>query len=328
MIKSIAIAFTAASVVLAQSSASSAAGSQSTSTSPLIPKNISSACTSFLTDFNQDTSLNACTAPLISATQAFAPGGQSTGSPTNAQIVAALNTLCAAGSSTCSDDQIRSHLANFYSACSAELTSQSNPDVVRTYDVLYMLKPLQGALCTKNDNGDFCATKAKLPGSTSAAPSGLSNAVANTGPAPVDYQKYLYSEQTLTRRAPAAALIPNTTTYSEINLPFLFLSPNDPTETLCTSCTRSILVSYINFESSVPYAPGLAASPMLNKQPALYTAITDKCGSNFLGGAVQAAGGLKGGFLDNGAPRVIGGQAALSIMALVLGATAVTTSFL
>ncbi|KAJ8489372.1 hypothetical protein ONZ45_g13614 [Pleurotus djamor] len=196
------------------------------------------------------------------------------------------------------------------------------------YAVLYLIKPFLSALCTKNDNGDYCVIKSKLPGSSSATPSGLSNNIANTGPAPLDVQDYLVANPSLTRRAPTAALVPNTTTYAESGLPYFFLSPADSADTLCTPCTRNIMTSYINYQSSVPYAGTLDQSPIFKHQPELYSAISDKCGSSFLGGAVQAAGGLKGGILGNGAPRSLGAESALTFVAVALGATAVTFSVL
>ncbi|KAL0952608.1 hypothetical protein HGRIS_006863 [Hohenbuehelia grisea] len=284
--KSLSVVSLLASVAFAQTPSSSAA-------SPLIPSGISSGCQSFLTSFNKDTSLNSCTGPLISAASAFGPGGSSTVSPSKDTVTSSLNTLCGSSTSNCNENVVRGKLADFYSACSAELTSDRKEDVLRTYDVLYALTPLKNAVCTKNDAGAFCVQQASLPGSSSVSASGLSNALVNTGD-DADIQKYLYQDAQLSRRAPVAALVPNTTTYAASNLAFLFLQPSDSSEVLCTSCTRNILTAYINFESSVPYAPGLDSSPMLSGQKALYDAIIEKCGKNFLGGAVQAAGSLAG----------------------------------
>lgn len=66
-------------------------------------------------------------------------------------------------------------------------------------------------------------------------------------------------------------------------------------------------MSYIEFETNVPYAPGLANSLLLGGQPDLYNAVQNTCGKNFFSGAVQAAGGLASGLLgsSSAAPRSI-----------------------
>ncbi|KAJ8522149.1 hypothetical protein ONZ45_g1208 [Pleurotus djamor] len=325
MLKQFSIAFSLASVVLAQSSSAPAASATS---SALTPSGLSTECAKFYADLNQDTALGQCTTSILSAVEAYIPGGSSS-NPTSAQLVSSLNNLCTQKSTeACTDSTFQQRLSGFYAACSNELVSSPVQAVRDFYAVLYLIKPFLSALCTKNDNGDYCVIKSKLPGSSSATPSGLSNNIANTGPAPLDVQDYLVANPSLTRRAPTAALVPNTTTYAESGLPYFFLSPADSADTLCTPCTRNIMTSYINYQSSVPYAGTLDQSPIFKHQPELYSAISDKCGSSFLGGAVQAAGGLKGGILGNGAPRSLGAESALAFVAVALGATAVTFSVL
>ena len=50
------------------------------------------------------------------------------------------------------------------------------------------------------------------------------------------------------------ALLPNATTFRSSNLPFLFLSGNMSSAQLCTSCTKSILAAYVEFETQFPYS--------------------------------------------------------------------------
>jgi hypothetical protein len=66
-------------------------------------------------------------------------------------------------------------------------------------------------------------------------------------------------------------------------------------------------MSYINFESDLQYASGIGSSQLLKNQPALVSGVQDKCGNNFLSGAVQAAGGLGSGGtgLTSGASSVV-----------------------
>lgn len=71
---------------------------------------------------------------------------------------------------------------------------------------------------------------------------------------------------------------------------------------------------YFNYESDSVYSPGMANSQMLGGQTVLVAAIEEKCGANFLNGAVQAAGGIKSGGLTSGAAqdRVSGAVVALA----------------
>ncbi|PIL25822.1 hypothetical protein GSI_11575 [Ganoderma sinense ZZ0214-1] len=287
--KTIAAASLFASVALAQ-------------TVTLIPSGIGSSCSSFLNEFNQDTTLTTCTSALITASGAFAPATNATAttlSSSNAKT--ALAAVCTA-SSACSESSFRSKLADFYKACTDELTSSQNKDVIRTYDVLYSLIPLKNAVCSKDDSGNYCVTS--IGSTTSQSASQLASissfisvsAVATTSNA---------------RRAEqvVAAVAPNATTFANNNLLFLLLQPSLSKDALCQTCTRNVITSYISFESSTPYAPGLAASVLLGGQSALYQAVQSTCGSTFLSGAVAAAAGLSGGVVgqasDSGASRTI-----------------------
>ncbi|KAI6118170.1 hypothetical protein F5141DRAFT_1096663 [Pisolithus sp. B1] len=154
----------------------------------------------------------------------------------------------------CPDNVISAQLSSFYAACSAELTSSPNSDVKRMYDTIYVLPPVT--------TGQYCAAQLGSQSGNGSNPSSLG--------------QYLYTTQ-------SGSTIPI--------LVFLFLEPSTDSTTLCTSCTRSILTSFITFESNTPYAPGLNNS-------ALYNSVQSTCGTNFLSGAVQAAGGLSGGILS------------------------------
>lgn len=194
---------------------------------------------------------------------------------------------------------MRTWLTRFYGNCSAELTSNPVTAVKQIYDALYALTPLKIAICSKDDSGKFCATElaasnglknAMSAGGSSMTPSNIINALAQTSPT-----------------ASTPALVPNTTTYQDTNLLFLFLQPTSGSQSAlqsnnqCTACTRNIMTSYMNFESDTPYGPGLDKSGLLAGQQKLYDAITNTCGNSFLSGAVQAAGGLSGGTLSSGA---------------------------
>jgi hypothetical protein len=186
---------------------------------------------------------------------------------------------------------------DFYSNCSAELTSNANQAVQRTYDVLYILTPMKQAVCSKDDNGTYCATE--ISSSSSSGGNVLLAAPPSFNP------QYLVetANGSPASKRDQAALVPNTTTYASSNLVFLFLQPSTSSATLCKTCTRNIMTPYMTFEAGVPYGPGLANSLLLSGQSALYNAIQQTCGKDFLSGSVAAAGGIKNGLLS-GSPRM------------------------
>ena len=240
-----------------------------------------------------DQSLTACTNALITATSSFGPG--SDGASASA-VNTALGSLCSANSA-CSETAIRTTLAKFYSACTPELTSNKNDQVIAIYDVLYTLDPLVEATCSKDDSGAFCATK--IQGNAPAAGS-------------------LFSSST---QQPIA---PNFQALGSSNAAFLFLTPDLPADKLCTPCTRSIMTQYVAFESDISYAPGLKNSVLLAGQPALYAAISSTCGASFMNNAVQAAGSLSDSILNANAaaPRTSGVLASLvGAVSLAIAAT-------
>jgi hypothetical protein len=281
---------------------------------PLIPSGISDGCSAFLIELNADTTLSQCLDPINAATSQFGPTGDMTTAPSQSTVTDALGQLCsAAPSGSCSDANIRNQLAKFYTSCTEELTGANrNTDVLRNYDVLYTITPFKQAVCAKDDSGNFCVTQIN--------PSGGPGTARLAAPNLEQVQQSLWTKiggddapaPPPSKRAEVvqnvdAAYIPNTSTFREDNIAFLFLAPGLQADKLCVSCTRNVLTSYIAFEQSVPYAPGLASSPILGGQPDLYQAITNTCGANFMSGAVQAAGGLSGGLLS-GAERTAAGD--------------------
>ncbi|RDX41614.1 hypothetical protein OH76DRAFT_1411999 [Lentinus brumalis] len=286
--KTIAAATLFASVAMAQSAS-------------LVPSGISTSCSTYLNKLNTDTSFASCTSSIITATGAYSPSLNSTASSSASAtgVKSSLAALCSA--SSCPDTTIRSALADFYQACNDELTS-GNKDVISTYDVIYALIPLKNAVCAKDESGNYCLTK--IADTTSQSTSVLST-VAKYISIPLSA-----ASSALSRRADAqavAAIAPNATTFATYNIPFLMLKPDLSSDKLCQECTRDVITSYISFESSTPYAPGLASSVLLSGQTALYQAVTKTCGSTFLSGAVAAAAGLSGGIVgqasDSGASR-------------------------
>lgn len=300
--KSIAVISLLATAAFAQSSASSAAGASSTA-SALIPSGISQGCSSYLSSLNSDSTLYSCASPLIQATSQF--GAAANGSASSSAVASAVKSFCSSASSSCSDSNIKTQLASFYSACTAELTSTANQDVIRMYDALYAITPLKQAVCAQDDSGNYCISSI-----ASAAKSNNNMATA---------QKYLWYPSTTAKRA-VTSIQANSTTFTNYNLPFLLLTPSTPSSTLCTSCTRSILTSYINFESSVPYGPGLDKSTLLSGQTALYKGVVSTCGENFMSGAVQAAGGIKSGVISGAGKTVEGGALGVLISAMSVAA--------
>ncbi|KAL6302582.1 hypothetical protein BKA93DRAFT_736443 [Sparassis latifolia] len=279
--------------------------------SPLIPTGISTNCTDFLTSFNEDSSLTSCTSPLIKATAAFGPNG--TADSTSSDVTTALSSVCS-GASACSATTIQSKLASFYAACTDELTTSANAEVLRLYDVLYSVYPYTQALCTKDNSGNYCAAEIVTASSSaaSASASGAPESLASIA-------KTLWSPITGSDSQSTIAIVPNATTFANSNILFLLLGPSLTSSQICTACTRNILTSYINFESNSPYGPGLTNSPLLHGQSALYTEVQSLCGASFLNGAVAAAGGLSGGILSGAAPRMASSSS--GALGAMMGAT-------
>jgi hypothetical protein len=133
---------------------------------------------------------------------------------------------------------------------------------------------LTEAICSQDDSGASCVTE-------------------TTGP--VSATKRELVERKAAAEAQVPVLAVNTSTYRAENLAFLYLSPSTPKSSLCVTCTRKILSSYISFETSIPYAASLANSPILGGQQDLYNAVSSQCGADFVTGSVQAVGSLSGG---------------------------------
>ncbi|KAG6879775.1 hypothetical protein C0992_011820 [Termitomyces sp. T32_za158] len=267
----------------------------------VIPSGISDGCSSFLNNLNTNTSFTTCFSALSSATSDYTPGSAAATSPSAAQIGSALGNLCSSSvANSCPESLIRSKLTDFYSACTSELTSNSNKDVISIYDVLYTILPFRTASCAQDDSGNYCATKVKLPSS---------------GQTAAQIQAALMSSSSS----------PNFNTFGTNNIPFLFLSPSLSSSDLCNVCTRNVMTAYLNFEAKVPYAPGLGNSILLKGQTDLYSGVVSNCGSTFLSGAgVQAAGGLSGGTLHSGAASTVAMNQ--GFIAMALGTLAVVSS--
>lgn len=130
-----------------------------TSTSSLIPTDISQACTDFMTKLNSDSSIQTCTAPLLSATQFYAnatsaASSNSSSSGSASALTDSLSQLCDTNTG-CDAGLIRTYLAQFWTACSPEIRAK-NQGVLNVYDVLYLINPFHQAVCTKDDSNKYC----------------------------------------------------------------------------------------------------------------------------------------------------------------------------
>ncbi|GAA5939328.1 hypothetical protein JCM3775_007192 [Rhodotorula graminis] len=114
------------------------------------------------------------------------------------------------------------------------------------------------------------------------------------------------------------SILPNAATWSSASLPFLFLSPSMSSTVLCSQCTKSILSAYVAWESRMPYALGLANSPLLKGQGSLWTATGEKCGGGFLESVTKQAGETN---LTGGAAQGLAVRASGVLGAAVLAAT-------
>ncbi|KAG8981388.1 hypothetical protein FRB90_007291 [Tulasnella sp. 427] len=272
-----------------KSKTSSTAAAAATAASYKIPSGISSGCSAFLQALDSDSQLGSCTAPLLKATSAFGPGSSSTQS--QSALVSALDTLCS--STGCSDKYVRTQLTKFASACKDELDPDSGNKGVRdTYDILYVMQPWQDALCTK-DNGSYCVLQAASSDSAATSSSntnGTVNAVVSGG-SDADlvnsaiedfYAKGASAPGTLRKRASQSVYSPDTAAYRASGVMYLYTLPDLSATSLCTTCTQEVINAYFKWEATIPYAAGLANSPMLGDQAALYKQVQTKCGSTFM----------------------------------------------
>ncbi|KAK0216228.1 hypothetical protein IW262DRAFT_1464755 [Armillaria fumosa] len=294
MISSLAVLSVLTTAVFAQSSSSSAASASSTS-SPLIPSGISTTCKSFLESLDSNSNLAACTKALATATEAYAPGNSSSSSTTSA-ITSVLNSIT---SNSCDETTMSTIIANFGSACQTELVTSPVQQVVLLYDTVYMMNPWLEVLVTKDDSGTYCVLEsynaATNSTQSSASASGYSNAAAAGSTDFDEMNKYLVINSqgsTLSKRAQTVVATPNATTWTTNGIPFLFFTGSLSSTTLCTTCSRNVMTTWISWESKVPYAPAAKESALLSGLNDLYSAIQTKCGKSFLSGAVTAAGGL------------------------------------
>jgi len=287
--KSVAVLSALVAVTLAQSS-------------KLIPdSNVSDTCKAYMNQLDADTSLQSCTSALMTATSAFS----STSDAGTAAVSSALNNLCSSSvNSACSTASTRQHCSQFYTACQSEIDG-GNAQVKNLYETLYILAPMRNALCSKDDQGRYCATQTPK-----------SNGLLAGGVSAANVQKYIGSNT-------GGVTTANATTFANQNVPMLFISPDLDATSLCTTCTRNVYNAFSDFESDASYGPGLAKSTLLQGQTNLYNSIQSKCPAKFLtSGGVQAAGAAKDGLgngLLNGAERTAAGA-----MAALIGGAFVT----
>ena len=268
--------------------------------------------------FDTDSSLTACSRSLIEATQGFGPGQGAS----SENVTSAINNICNGSvSSACPDSLIREKLADFYSACSTELTSAPNQQIRDLYDVLYVLTPFKQALCSEDDSGNSCLDGSNSSSNNTALPSQSSFDQIQKS------LSYVPSNDTNLSSGGEDAVLANLTTFHNNNIAFLFRNGSWDESNLCTTCTRSILTGYFNYESDSLYAPGLSNSQLLGGQDLLVAAIQQKCGVNFLNGAVQAAGGIKSGSFTSGAVKGVSDRFT-GIMTIVAGGLTVAIAFL
>ena len=273
---------------------------------------------------------------MINATSSFSP--TSGANLTTDDINTTLAYICK-DASGCDDSIVRTWLSSFYAACQPELTGADayNAQVRELYDILYVVNPLQAAVCAiDSSNQDYCVNEiiaAEKKNGTGASGTGNNTLLVNLATdtwSPVAFAAdNLYiainSATSMTKRmltylstrgsaqsANLATIItPNVTTYRTTNLPFLFLQPSMSSSALCTPCTREILAAYIQWEVRVPYALGLSQSPILGGQSELWSAINLTCGAAYTSAITSEVGSFA--TTDSSGSPVGGAMSTMSI---------------
>lgn len=287
------MAQTASSTSSASTTATPSSASASASSS-LIPSGISPGCSDFLTSLNSDSSIQACTAPLLSATQYYANATDAQSKKTTSGTVASsadalknsLGQLCAA-STGCQPGVIRTQLSKFWDSCNDELKNK-NEAVIEVYDVLYLINPFHEAVCTLDDDNNYCIlSTANSTAAKAAATSKRSLLTSDVQLLPINsYGK----RQDAADAAAETAETLNSGDISNSNIAYLFLQPDSEKSLLCSSCSKNIMAAYISFETSIPYAIGLGNSDTLKGQSDLYKAMQQTCSKDFTTKVNQRAG--------------------------------------
>ncbi|KAF8522520.1 hypothetical protein JB92DRAFT_1693270 [Gautieria morchelliformis] len=278
---------TATGLVAAQgygsgSTSTPAAKATASATPPAnIPSNISSGCSNFLSALNSAPGIQSCVSPVLNAL------------PSNS--TASISSVCAAvTSNSCPDATVRTWLADFRGNCTAELLTSPNPQVVSLYGVLYVLIPFTNAVCAKDQTGQYCLSQLSS-NSTAKAASGVANAA----------QKPLTSSDGT----------PDATVFGSANIMWLGANPTMDAASLCTTCTKNVLSSYIQWESSMPPANGLSNLPLLSSQAPLWAAVQQTCPADFISGTLSSAGASPGAANDASASSPA--KTAMAMLAVV-----------
>ncbi|KIO26770.1 hypothetical protein M407DRAFT_23966 [Tulasnella calospora MUT 4182] len=304
---------------------SSTAAAAATGASYKIPSGISSNCSKFLQALDEDSTFATCTKSLLKATSNFSPG--SSADQNQDTLISTLNTLCSAQG--CSDTYVRTQLTNFAAACPAELDPSTGNKAVRdAYDILYIMQPFQDSICTK-DNGTYCVLKTPSKSSTSSSSSNDNtganiNVVDNATDADTvnDAIDEFYSKgvDSLTRRKRAEQTVyaPDTETYRDSGVMYLYTLPSLSADSLCTTCTQKVLAAYASWEATVPYAAGLSNSPMLGGQGDLWTQTKKKCGDSFMNVVTSSVGTANAEKVNAGTQVGVSGAVA-GVFAVAMG---------
>ena len=283
----------------------------------LVPTNISSSCYTLLTQLDEDHVFDECTQPLINATNAFATSSQG---PQPANMSSALQGLCAANDG-CDRTLVHQFIAQFWDQCADELEARQD-QVVQLYEYLYIFIPFRDAICSRNQQGDYCLS-ALAPSMAGDADTdmvqlyrrGVPDVDANDVESDAYWERVLPS---IPRASTLAAKAPDLPTLQPQQV-FFFLSGSSPKDTLCTECAHHVLASYIRFELSAPFALGLDSSPVLQSQQAIYEQAKKVCGASFVEqlnaeAGIQAFSEPASGAASLSPPRLYALAAALALL--------------
>ena len=274
------------------------AGSSNMPTIDYIPNDISSNCSTLLTQLDEDNLFQQCTEPLINATNAFAV--ESTTVNSSDALQSSLRKLCDSGTG-CDRSLVRHFLGQFWDQCSDEL-EKPNDQVLKLYNYLYIFNPFHDAVCSKDHTGQYCLSSI-VRTMAQQEDSQLSRMYRRS--VPDDIVADVYSDEYWERvlesiprsRNVSFAKTPSNSSTNTTQLPqvepqqaFFFLSGSSDKSSLCTECSQNVLAAYIAFELTSPYALGLENSDVLKSQHEIYDHARSLCGTEFLQTVNQKAG--------------------------------------
>lgn len=264
----------------------------------LIPQNLSNDCNNLLTQLDQDSIFQTCTKPLINAAVQYANESAHQTNQNQQTLYKSLEGLCR-DDNPCDRPLVRHYISSFWERCADDMEGNDSPQLRQLYDYVYMFIPFRDAVCSEDQNNNYCVESLSSAHQEDAPP----DESASSEPAP---SKRSLQDQFLVGRsfvppvvqeepyeAAIRAAMPSSNASKVLNATsqaFLFLSPSSPRGVLCSHCSSQVLANYVKFELASPYALGTKRSSALGVQSEIFDQARQQCGDGFIENVNRLAG--------------------------------------